>query len=114
MKIRFLADADLRQTIVRGLKRREPIIDFLPQLGVIAEGLEDPLVLKLAAELNRVLVSHDFETMPGHFYRFIATTPSPGLILIPQARTTAEAIDELSLLWACMEPAEFRNRIHYL
>lgn len=76
MKIRLLADADLRQAIVRGLQRREPTIDFVPKRGVIAEAMPDPLELKLAAELDGV---------PSHFYRFIAATSAPGLILIPEA-----------------------------
>jgi len=67
LKARLLAGADLRFGIVRGLQRWDPGIHFLPAQGVIPESLEDPDVLALAANLGRVLVSHDHETTPGYF-----------------------------------------------
>jgi hypothetical protein len=66
MRTRFLADADLRGSILRGVQRRESKIDFafLPKL---LEGLPDAEVLAIAASRNRVLVSHDRATMQWHF-----------------------------------------------
>ncbi len=60
--------------------------------------MEDPDVLALAASLGRVLVSHDHETMPGHFYRFLEKRESPGLILVPQVLAIGSAIEELTWL----------------
>jgi len=50
MRIRFQTDADFNQKIVRGLRRREALIDFLDahEGGVI--GLADPEVLTIAAD----------------------------------------------------------------
>jgi hypothetical protein len=109
-----LADADLRFGIVRGLRRRDPAMDFLPSHAIIPDSMEDPDVLALAARLGRVLVSHDRETMPGHFYRFLETGESPGLILIPQALAIGLAIKELYVVWACADEKEFRGTILYL
>jgi hypothetical protein len=69
MKPRFQADADFNQKIVAGLRRREPAIEFqsADEGGVI--GRPDPEVLAQAASEGRVLVSHDRQTMPGHFRR---------------------------------------------
>ena len=114
MKARLLADADLRFGIVRGLRKREPEVDFLPAQGLIPESMEDSGVLALAASLGRVLVSHDFKTMPGHFYQFLETRETPGLILIPQLWPLGRAIEELHIAWACQEAEEVRNRIVYL
>lgn len=114
MKARLLADADLRFAIVRAFKNREPGADFLPAQGIIPESMPDPGVLALATSLDRVLVSHDFETMPGHFYNFLDQSPSPGLILIPQFRTAGQAVKDLLIVWSCLEADEFRNRIVYL
>jgi len=45
----------------------------------------DPKVLALAAEQDRILVSHDFKTMPRHFGDFLqARGSSPGVLLVPQ------------------------------
>jgi HTH-type transcriptional regulator / antitoxin HigA len=80
---------------------------------VIRDGQADPSVDALAANLGRVLVSHDYETMPSHFYRFLEAPESPGLILIPQLTPLGLAIDQLHLVWACTDADEFRNRIVY-
>ncbi len=71
MKIRFQADADLRMPIVKGVKRREPLIDFQTANEAGLEGLADPIVLKIAADEGRLLVSHDVSTMPENFASFI-------------------------------------------
>ena len=85
MKIKFIADEDLRRAIVLGVRRREPGISFLQSFQVGAVGQNDLAVLRIAAEEGRVLVSHDVRTMPQHFYEFTQRQASPGLILIPQS-----------------------------
>ena len=63
--VRFLADASLRNAIVRGCLRREPTMDFLSANRANLEGVPDPAVLAFAAQQGRVLVTSDFKTMPG-------------------------------------------------
>jgi len=53
VSIRFLADADLRQSIVTAVVRREPTIDFQSVIEVGPPGLLDPTVLAMAAEAGR-------------------------------------------------------------
>lgn len=84
MRARFLADANLRFAIVRGFWRKVPEGDFLAAAGQLPVAMPYPEVLNLAAKLGRVLVSHDFETMPAHLYKLLETTESPGIVLIPQ------------------------------
>ena len=84
MRIRFQADADLKHAIVAGTLRRAASIDFRRAEAVPLEGLADPVVLALAAEEGRVLMSHDVNTIERHFQDFIQKQTSPGIILIPQ------------------------------
>lgn len=70
MKVRFLADADLNKAIVTGVVRREPSVDFMTAQAAGLRGMKDPEVLELAAKEERILVSHDAGTMPGHFRQF--------------------------------------------
>lgn len=110
--IRFLADADLKGAIVRGCRRREPVMDFLSANDANLAGVLDPGVLALAAEQDRILVSHDFQTMPRHFGEFLqAHGSSPGLILVPQYLPIGEAVDELVLIWGASDAPEYANRI---
>jgi hypothetical protein len=55
LSFRFQADADLNPEIGRGLRRREPSIDFRAALGVIAEGTPDSEVLQIAADDDRMV-----------------------------------------------------------
>jgi len=110
--IRFLADASLHNGIVRGCQRREPAMDFLSANDAKLEGVSDPDVLVLAAAQDRILVSHDFQTMPEHFGNFLqARGSSPGVILVPQYLSIGEAIDELVLIWGASDAEEWQNRI---
>ena len=94
--IRFLADASLDHTIVSGCLRREPAIDFLSANAANLEGIPDPEVLALAAEQDRILVTHDFQTMPQHFADFLEAQGScPGVFLVKQRVPVADVIEAL-------------------
>jgi hypothetical protein len=67
MSIRFLADADLDEAIVTGLRERERAIDFMTANEANLRRRGDPFVLEFAANQGRILVSHDRRTMPVHF-----------------------------------------------
>ena len=85
MKIRFQADADLDLRIVRGLKRKEPSIEFhtAEEAGLI--GRPDSDVLQVTAELDRILVSHDERTMPKEFGTVLSRQSMPGVFIIAQS-----------------------------
>jgi hypothetical protein len=112
--LRFQADADLNQIIVRAVCRREPSMDFQTAQVAGLSGVADPEVLARAAEAGRVLVTHDFQTMPEHFAEFIMTQQSAGVLLIPQHLPIASAVEDLLLIWATMEAEEWINLIWYL
>ena len=114
MKIKFLADEDLRQAIVLGLRRREPSANFVQVYEVSVRGKDDLIVLQIVAEPNRILVSHDVRTLPRHFRHFITRQSSPGVFLIPQKLPLSTAIEQLSLIWLASEVQEWVNQIHFL
>ncbi len=114
MKIRFQADADLRRPIVTGLKRREPAIDFRTAHEAVLAGCDDPTVLGVAADEGRVLVSHDVNTMPGHFARFIETRTSSGVMLISQQLSYRDAIEGLLRVWITTEAEDWQNILSFL
>jgi predicted nuclease of predicted toxin-antitoxin system len=99
MKVRFQADADLNTEIVAGVLRREPSIDFQTADEADLRRLPDSEVLALAAEENRILVTHDRRTMPRHFADFIIHHSSPGVFIIAQSVSVRVAIEELLLVW---------------
>ena len=114
MKLRFQADADLNQIIVRAVLRREPTIDFQTAHDGKLAGVEDPEVLSRAAEAGRILVTHDGKTIPTHFGQFITKHQSPGVLIVPQSLPGHLAADDLIVIWSASEAEEWQNRIFYL
>ncbi len=114
MRVRFQADADLNQIIVKAILRREPSIDFQTALAANLVGLDDKEVLGLAAKAGRVLVTHDRKTMPKHFAEFITNETSSGVIVIPQKLAVRSAVDDLLLIWAATEAEDWTNKIQSL
>jgi hypothetical protein len=114
MKIRFQADADLNEILVKAVLRREPAIDFQTAHAARLAGLADRDVLDLAARSSRLLVTHDRKTMPGHFAEFIRKRSSYGLLIVPQRLPVAQVVDELILIWLASEAEKWSNRIYSL
>jgi hypothetical protein len=114
MKIRFQADADLKQAIVAAVLRHEPSIDFQTADEAELKGVDDVDVLAIAAQEGRILVSHDKKTMPQHFAAFIQNNTSPGVFIVPQHLAIALAAEELFMIWYASESEEWSNRIVHL
>jgi hypothetical protein len=74
-------------------------------------GWTDPDVLAIASRENRILVSHDRETMPAHFSRFIEETTSAGLLILSQKLDIREAIEQILIVWTATEAEEWVNRV---
>lgn len=110
--VRLLADASLHYAIVTGCARREPAIDFRSAQNAKIDGMSDPDVLGIAASQGRILVTHDFRTMPKHFAEFVAAGhSSPGVFLVKQRTPLASVIEELVLIWTASTPEDWTNRI---
>lgn len=114
MKIRFQADADLNQIIVKATLRLEPTIDFQTATAAGLSGVDDPEVLRLAMDQGRILVSHDRKTMPTHFGEFVQSQESPGIIILSQRIPVAQVAADLLLIWAASTPEEWVNQIRTL
>jgi hypothetical protein len=110
----FQADADLHPEIGRGLRRREPAIDFRGAGGVIPDGTPDPKVLRIAAQSGRVLVSRDVTTMPDHFHRYIQQNESPGVLLIPSGRQIGAVLEGLLMVWLNWASDDLHNQIRWI
>jgi len=105
VKIQYQADHDLRKAIVRGTIRRNSQIDFC---SAPTPGSE---ILALAARDGRIVVSHDFQTMPVLFRKFTGSQPGPGVFLISQDLPLSLAIESLVSIWEVTDPEAWLNRL---
>jgi hypothetical protein len=113
--MRFLADENLNNDIVRGIIRRNAQIDIVRVQDVELSGAADPDVLEWAARENRVLLSHDVATITKYAYQRIESSlEMPGVIEIPQALPIGEVIEDLVLIAEVSLEGEWKNQIIYL
>jgi len=114
--VRFLADEDLKASIIQGLRVREPAVDVLDVKRSELRGTKDPALLELAAEQGRVLITHDRSTMTWYFCeRLAAGKSSPGLFVVPEHPSAVGAtIEWLLLVWTASHPEEWRDQIVYV
>ena len=111
VKVLYQADNDLQKAIVRGVVRLEAQVDFRSAQAARLDGVADEKVLGVAADEGRILVSHDFQTMPNHFRNFTRQRRSPGVLLISQDLPAGQAIETLVLIWEASEADEWVNRV---
>jgi hypothetical protein len=115
VSIRFLADADLDNGIVQGVRRREPSIEFKSANDAGLAGLPEDKVLAIAAGEGRVLISHDKRTMPVHFAaRIRLGLWSPGVLLAVPRATVGDVVESLLIIWSASSESDWADQIHYL
>ena len=115
MTVRFLADEDLDSDIIQGLRSREPAIDILDSKEAGYRGVKDPALLEVAAQQERILISHDRRTMTRYFLdRLAAGKSSPGLFIVSQRSAIGDVIESLVLVWTASQLAEWRDTVVYL
>jgi predicted nuclease of predicted toxin-antitoxin system len=76
--LHLLIDENFDQRILRGLRLEVPHVDYIVVQETELKGLQDPLLLAWAAENQRILVTHDVNTIPKYASeRVLASQPQP-------------------------------------
>jgi hypothetical protein len=115
MALRFLADEDFDNDIVRGLLRRLPDLDIVRVQDVQLNGREDTGILEWAAAEHRIVLTHDVSTMTGHaINRIAAGIRKPGLFAVSQSAPTGQVIRDLVLIAECSQDSDWDAQIFYL
>ena len=113
--LRLLSDENFNGLIVRGLQARHPGLDLVRVQDVGLTQTPDPDLLAWAAGEDRVLLTHDRQTVPGFAYdRVRASEPMPGVIVVDDHLPIGQAIAELELVACCSLPDELRDRVVYI
>jgi hypothetical protein len=97
------------------LLRDAPDLDLVrvQDVGLTAAG--DPTILDWAAGENRLLLRHDYETVPKYAYeRVNAGLPMPGVIVGDTYLSVQQAIQDILLLAHCSREGEWEGQVVYL
>ncbi len=113
--IRFAADENFNDLIVRAVRRRRPDIDLVRIRDTEMRGANDPDILGWAAEEHRVILTHDVTTMTKHAYECVrAGKPMAGVFEVSCAAPLSIVIDEVILLADCSVEGEWEGQVRYL
>jgi len=113
--LRLLADENLNNDIVRGLRRRNPGVDIVRVQDVGLSGADDSAVLEWAARQHRVLLSQDVTTITKYAYdRVRAGKSMSGVFEVNRSAPIREVIEDLTLLVECSLADEWEGQVRYL
>lgn len=120
MPIRYLLDENLRGPLWRYVTHHnargiDPIDAVrVGDLGVVPLGTLDPEVLIWCEAHDRILVSHDRNTVPVHLEAHLdAGRHIPGIFLVRDV-DLAEVVEFLAIAAGASDAAEWRDRYFYI
>jgi hypothetical protein len=100
---------------VRGLLLRQPGIDLIRVQDVGLAGAHDPDILAWAAENHRIVLTHDRASLTDYAYeRMAAGQEMAGVFIMNDRFPVGQAIEEILLMVACSEQAEWKGRAIYV
>ena len=113
--LRFAADENFDNKIIRGLLRRKPDLDIVRVQDVGLSGAEDAVVLAWSADENRILLTHDVSTVTQCAYERVREGKSmPGVFEVGRSISINILIEDILLLAECSEEGEWEGQVRYL
>lgn len=113
--VRFLADENFNNQIVRGIFRQSRDVDIVRVQDVELSGTDDPTVLEWAAQQGRIVLTHDVATMIAFACeRIESKLPMPGLFEVSRRVSVGLAIEEIILIAECSLEGEWEGQIRFL
>ncbi len=113
--VRFLADENFNNQIVRAILRQNSDIDIVRVQDVDLSGADDPTVLAWAAQEGRIVLTHDVATMTTFAYQRIqAGLSMPGLFEVSRRVPVGLAIEEIILIAEYSIEGEWEGQVRFL
>ena len=113
--LRFAADENLNRHLFTGLLRGVPDLDIVRVQDVGLAGVDDPRILEWCAQENRLLVTHDVNTVTKYAYERVSRgEPMPGVVEVAQTAPIGQVIEDLTLLAKASEVDEYEGQILHL
>lgn len=113
--IRFVADENFNNQIVRGLLRLRPNLDIVRVQDVGLRSADDRTILDWAAQEQRILLSHDIQTIPRFSYERVKSGLSmPGVFVVSGDVEVIDVIEDILLLADYSLEGEWVNQVRFL
>jgi len=114
--VKWLADENFRNAIIRGLRRQVPAFDFvraqdIPEIS----GQDDLAILRYATAERRVVATHDLSTMiPAMRDQLRLASRCAPVVFVPDSMPIGSAIEDLLLVDQCAVEADWAAGVLYL
>jgi hypothetical protein len=113
--VRWLADENFDNDIVRGLLKKAPSFDILRVQDVGLGERDDGEILVWATRSDRVLLTHDLSTMiPAMRRQFEQTSRCSPIMFVPDWMPIGQAIEEILLWDVCSVESDWVAGVIYL
>jgi predicted nuclease of predicted toxin-antitoxin system len=113
--LRLLSDENFDHRVLRVPLARQPGLDLVRVQDVGLMQTPDPDILTWCAVENRILVTHDRDTIAGFASdRVSRGEPMPGVFVVSRQMPIGRAIEELELRAVCGEMDEWRDLVSFI
>lgn len=111
----LVTDENFYGPILRALVQQESSLDVVRVQDVGLMGKSDQRILEWAAERQRVLLTHDRETIPEFAYNRIRNEKDmTGVVVVDDELVPGRLAFRILSLVVSNDPAHFRNRVFFL
>jgi hypothetical protein len=114
--VKWLADENFRNAILRGLLRKAPALDILRAQDVREiVGQDDRVLLRFATAEGRVVVTHDLSTMiPAMREQMRIESRCAPIVMVPDSMPLGAAVEDLLVLDGCAVEADWAAGVLYI
>jgi hypothetical protein len=113
--IRFAADENFNNDLLRALLRRKPDLNIVRVQDTQLYMSSDPDLLAWTAQEQRILLTHDVQTLPNFAYQRVkAGLPMPGVIEVNWPIPIGEAVEDLLILIEATHDDEWEGQIKFV
>jgi predicted nuclease of predicted toxin-antitoxin system len=113
--IRLVADHNFNGRIVRGLRRRNAVLDIVRVQDVGLAAATDRVILDWAAREGRIVLTHDVTTMIGFAYQRVRHgEPMSGVIAMKKDVPIGRAIEDILLLAEATREDEWEHQVWHI
>ena len=113
--MKFLADENFDNRIIRGLLRQQPDLDIIRVQDLEIAGADDPTVLAWANQASRILLTHNERTIPNYAYQRLAAGQTiAGVIVVSDNLAISSVIEDILLIIEYSSTSEWINQLQRL
>lgn len=113
--LKLAADENFNNIILRGVLRQHPELDIVRIQDSEIAGADDEVLLEWVAQENRVLLTHDVNTVTGFAYERVRQgLAMPGVFQVDDSASMSTIIEDILLLALGSLEGEWENQVRYI